>query len=308
MKLSKEGKIGVISLGIGIGLILIGIISNDVGVLSNFIILSTFIVATPQLLSMYKKFRELKEMEERFPSFLRDLTESIRSGIPFHIGIVSSSKLEYGKLSKEIKKMANQISWGTPLGKALNQFAERVRRSKRLFTAINTIRESQLSGGDTASTLESVADNCMILQESEKERRSMLSQYVLMMYAISIIFIVIVVAINKLLIPVFQSTSGIAGETLGLVNPCSSCYGISCMICGMFDSVASMFSITPGTIAAYYTPLFFFMSLVQSIFAGMVAGQISENSVVAGVKHSLILAGITFGAFGILVRTGILVG
>jgi flagellar protein FlaJ len=283
-------------------LVILGILSSDLGVLGNAVILATFLTIVPQLLFRYQKYRAIKEMEEKFPLFLRDLIESLRSGMPFHQTILVTSKLDYGRLSNEIKKMANQISWGMPFDKVMDQFSERMKGSKRLNVALKTIRETYISGGDVASTLESVADNSTILEESEKERRSLLNEYVVLMYAICFMFVGIVAAINRIMVPIFQ-TSTILGSEQGLIsNPCASSSGFSFVICGMFDSVAMIFKIPLGSIAAYYTSLFFFMSIIESVCCGLVAGQISENSLTAGIKHSVIMATITFGAFSILVR------
>lgn len=285
-------------------LVTLAVLTRDIGVIGNAIILSTFILATPQLFMSYQSYRALKEMEEKFPIFLRDLIENLRSGIAFHKSIISSSKIDYGKLSVEIRKVAHQLTWGMPIDKVLNQFALRVKRSKRLYTSLKIIRESFVSGGDTVSTLESVADNATLLQDSEKEKKSLLDQYVVLMYAISLIFIVIVTVINRLLLPIFQVSSGTVGvEVIGLSSPCASPDPAAAPICGLFEGTAEVyFSIQKGSTAAYYTSLFFYMALLQSLFSGLVAGQISENSVTAGIKHSLILVGITLGAFSILVK------
>ncbi|MBI4010094.1 MAG: type II secretion system F family protein [Candidatus Aenigmarchaeota archaeon] len=282
----------------------LALISQDIGVIGNVIILSTFILATPQLFISYQKYTALKDMEAKFPVFLRGLIENLRSGIAFHKAIITSSKIDYGKLSPEIKKVANQLTWGMPIDKVLNQLANRLKGSRRLYTSIKIIRESFVSGGDVVSTLDAVADNATLLQDSEQEKKTILDQYVVLMYAISIIFIVIVVVINRLLIPIFNvSGESLLGESIGLSNPCDSCTGISCNVCDMFQGTSQVyFSIKPGTTAAYYTSLFFYMALIQSLFSGLVAGQISENSIVAGMKHSLILVGITVGAFSILVK------
>jgi hypothetical protein len=60
----------------------------------------------------------------------------------------------------------------------------------------------------------------------------------------------------------------------------------------------------PRNIGSYYAPLFFFMAMTQAVFSGLVAGQIAENSITAGIKHSLILTGLALGAFFFLVRLG----
>lgn len=304
IKLSRRLRFLLISTLVSSALISLSSLTRDIGIVGNAIILSTFVIATPQFFISYQSYRDLKEMEEKFPLFLRDLIENLRSGIAFHKTIIASSKINYGKLSEEVKKVAHQLTWGIPLDKALNQFATRLKNSKRLYTSIKIIRESFVSGGDVVSTLESVADNATLLQDSEKEKKSLLDQYVVLMYAISMIFIVIVVMINRLLIPIFQvSSESLVGGNIGLANPCDSCAGFTCNVCGLFEGTSQIyFSINPSTAASYYTSLFFYMALVQSLFSGLVAGQISENSIIAGLKHSLILVGITMGSFSILVK------
>lgn len=294
-----------ITIGIAAVLVGIGIITSDTGIIGNAIILSTFIIATPILYVRYKRFRELREMEEKFPNFLRDVVESIRAGLPLHKAIIASSKINYGVLSKEVNKMANQLTWGTPVDKVLNQFSERVKSSKRLTSSIQVTLQSYLSGGDVVSTMDSVADSQLTLIETEKEKSSSLSQYVIVMYAISLIFIVIVVAVNKLMVPIFGLSQG--DEAFGLANPCDTCAGLECSICVLFEGTSkSVFNLDPANIGSYYTALFFFMSMMQSIFSGLVAGQISEGSAIAGARHSMILASITFGIFSIFVRLGLI--
>ncbi len=294
-----------ITIGISAVLIIIGIITADAGVIGNSIILSTFIIAAPILYTRYKSFREFKEMEEKFPNFLRDLVESLRAGLPLHKAIINASKINYGTLSREVNKMANQLSWGMPIDKVLNQFSQRVKSSKRMTSGIQIIMQSYLSGGEVVSTMESVADSHLLLIETEKEKSSSLSQYVIVMYAISLIFIGIVVAVNKLMVPIFNLSQQEA--EFGLSNPCSACSGMECSVCSLFEATSTnVFNLDPASIGSYYTALFFFMSIIQAIFSGLVAGQISEGSAIAGGRHSLILASITFGVFSILVRLGVL--
>lgn len=305
MKKLTTQKILFITIGISIILIVIGILTSDTGIIGNAIILSTFIIATPILYHRYKRFREFKEMEEKFPNFLRDLIESLRASLPLHKAIIGTNRINYGTLSREVNKMSNQLSWGMPIDKVLKQFAQRVKSSKRMTSGIQIIIQSYMSGGDVISTMDSVADSQLILIETEKERTSMLSQYVMVMYAISIIFIAIVVGVNKLMVPIFGLSQ--QGSEFGLLNPCGQCSGFECSVCSLFETTSdNIFGLDPTSIGAYYTSLFFFLSIIQSIFAGLVAGEISEGSAIAGARHSLILASITFGVFSIFVRLGLL--
>ena len=300
--MERKKMITIWSIGTAVLLLSMGVFSHDPGVFGNLAVLSTFLVAGPQLAFQYIRYRSFKEMEEKFPLFLRDITESIRSGMPLHKAIQTVSRFDYGSLSKEIRKMANQISWGVPADKVLDMFSNRVKKSKRMYTATKILRESYLSGGDIAAILDSVADNSEMLEEMEKDRKSVMSQYVLLMYAVSLIFVIIVIAVNQFLLPIFK-TKGIT-STAGLQNPCSSPIGFNKAICDLYGITAQtlFFMKEPHSISAYYTSLFFYMSAIQAIFSGLIAGQISEGSPKAGIIHSLILLGLVFGMYTIFIE------
>jgi len=305
IELDLEKKILIVSLVISVSVISLGVITANTGVIGNGVILSVFIIFVPLVLFRYERRKTLKEYEEKFPAFLRDVVESIRSGMPLHQAIIISSRLDYGRLSKEVKKMSNQISWGMPVDKVLDQFTERAKKSKRLFMALKTLRESYLTGGDVESALDSVAENLSILDDAQKERSSLLNQYVILMYAITFIFLGILVAINKLMIPIFQVSTGPGGEILGLASPCE---GSPNFICSVY-AVPSVYIFAfkdPSSIGAYYASIFFFMSIIVAVACGLVAGQISENSLTAGLKHSAIMAGVVIGAMLILKAAGVL--
>lgn len=317
LDLSDWRHVLLITVPLSMVIVAVGVLSANVGVLGIVVVIAVFMNATPPIILIYQSYRQLKEMEEKFPMFLRDLIESIRSGTPFHKAILASSKIDYGTLSVEVRKMAHQISWGVTLDKALDRFAERVKASKRLYAATKIIRESFLSGGEVVSTLESVAESAATLEEAEKEKKSLLNQYVVLMYAISVIFVVIISAINKFLIPIFQSSgntaaAGAVSQVVSLDNPCNTCTGFECNVCDMYSFVGS---VTLGggpapldltSITVYYTSLFFLMAVIQAVLSGLVAGQISEGSIKAGIKHSLILSGISIGSFLIMIKMGFL--
>ncbi|MHA1744033.1 MAG: type II secretion system F family protein [Candidatus Heimdallarchaeota archaeon] len=304
IKLNLEKKILIASISISAFVILLGIITQNAGILGNGIILSIFIVFVPLILFRYEKIRILREYEERFPTFLRDVIESMRSGMPLHQAIITCSKFDYGRLAKEVKKMANQISWGLPVDKVLDQFTERVKKSNRLYLALKTLRESYLTGGDIESTLESIADNLVMMEDADKEKRSLMNQYVLLMYAIAFIFLGILVAINKLMVPIFSTTST-GGMGFGFVNPCEVSSNPICSLY-TFPSVY-IFAIKDITsIGAYYVSIFFYMSIIVAISCGLIVGQISENSLTAGLKHSAIMTGAVIGIMLILKTAGFL--
>jgi flagellar protein FlaJ len=319
IELAKERKILIVSIIFSGIMIFIGVVSGDLGVLGNTVILSSFIIITPQLIFSYVSYRKVKEIELKFPHFLRDLVEATRAGMPLHKAIVFTNHRDYGLLTPEIQKMSNQISWNVPIIKVLNQAKKRLKKSKTLEKMFRIIIETYKSGGSVDNTLDALSNTMMTIQDTEKERKSALNQYVVAMYVISVVFIGIIVGINWLMIPVFKSLTiqntgmegGMGGMGGGISNPCGLCLqvtGPGCMPCSIYFSICSVFRVDKSGISCYYLALFFSISVIQSIMGGLVAGQIGEDSVTAGIKHSLILTAATIGAFFILVSLGFLGG
>jgi flagellar protein FlaJ len=311
--MSQRKRTFLITVIISLLLIVFALVIGDIGILGNMIILSVFIIIIPQIFQYYVEYKDIKEMEAKFPFFLRDLTESIRSGMPLHKAIINAGKVDYGKLSKEVRKMAHQLTWGVSIIKVLEQAEKRLKSSQIISKNLRIILETYKVGGDIDKTLDSISNAILTIQETQNERKSILNQYVVTMYAITYIFIGIIIGISKLLIPIFSSTAtgnlGPIGTIIG--NPCETCLyaqSSSCFPCYMYFGICTMLGSSKETIGCYYLGLFFSMIIVQSICSGLVAGQISEGSLRAGIKHSLIMLTTSFGIVFILVRVGLLGG
>ena len=302
-----EKKIKIIVLTISTILMVFGYLTRDVGVFANMLIISTFIIFSTFAFFEYEHYRQWKEMEEKLPIFLHDLTENLSSGISLPRAIKLVSRNDYGSLNVIVKYLANQISWNVPIHKVLDRAAEKYKKNKKISTALKILREAYVSGGNTVAVLTTLSESLEMLQQIEKERKSILNQYTLIIYAISFIFLGVVVMISKLLLPIFANPK-IAGmgESFGIVDPCSSCFGTSCNICGFFALMAyNLFGLSQDK-PYYYVSIFFILSVVQAVFAGLVAGQVSEGSPKAGIKHSLILLSVVVGAYLLLFRIGLI--
>ena len=75
--------------------------------------------------------------------------------------------------------------------------------------------------------------------------------------------------------------------------------------CPYFSAVGIFLGVKAG-VGLYYTALFFNVVIVLSIFMGLIIGQLSQNSVVAGIKHSLILLMASIAVFMTLSKLGLL--
>ncbi|MBI4168234.1 MAG: type II secretion system F family protein [Candidatus Aenigmarchaeota archaeon] len=317
-KATDENSIAIYPMMIALLLLIIGIFfvktetgSPDIGVIGNLVFLSILVIIGPYLIKKYLDYSWIKSLEEQFPSFLRDLAESQRSGMNLIQALSSAADSNYGKLTPEIRSIVNHYTWGVPFERIVEIFISRTKNSELMTRSMRIIKEAYASGGNITLTLESVAKDVAVIKDAEKERKTALGQHVAIMYAIFFMFLIIVLALTKILIPMFKQQSlSLSGSTdFGFSDPCKLCTGLkadlNCTPCSIYGVVCSMFGINAG-VGCYYTALFFSMLMLQGVFGGLVAGQISENSVTSGLKHSMIMTGVGFATFSILIRLGFL--
>ena len=259
-------------LGIGAGVILAAlstiIFSGD---LMKFLLVVSFLVGiVPFFISFMLSQAKQREKEEKFLEFTRDLVEMVRSGTPVSKSIINLRKRNYGSLSSHVEKLANQLTIGIVLTEALGTFAKET-DSSVISRAVGLISEAERAGGNIEAILESVSDSVAQVEKLRKERQAAVSNLVTQGYMIFFVFIIIMLVMEFKILP--------------LVADLDSGEGLS-MSVNKLD--ADEFSL----------PLFM-MLLVQSFFAGLVIGKISEGTLKAGIRHSFVLLTVT-----LLVTTG----
>ncbi|RLF98594.1 MAG: hypothetical protein DRN49_05640 [Thaumarchaeota archaeon] len=261
----------------------------------------------------FLKFRELKACEREFPNFLRDLAEAKRSGLTLIQAIQSCARRDYGPLTKEVRKMKNQLSWNIPLKRVLENFRKKFRRSSMISYSTLILEQVEESGGKTEDIMDSLAESIEALRDLDEERKALMNQHMTSMYMIFFIFFGIAVALIKFLAPLIQAQTEAAtlgAFTLGAGNPCSACVGLQtpeCTTCQLFFNLCSLFGFGEiDSASCYFKSLYLSMILIQGVFSGLLIGQITSNSIIAGVKHSLIMLVLSFGLFILLVTVGVI--
>ena len=282
---------------------------GDAAVIGNMFIISMFIAVIPYFLYRYSKYAWLKSVERQFPNFIRDLADSKRSGMTLETSINMASKTNYGKLTNEIKTMSNKLSWGVPFLRVLDIFEKKVKDSTSITEVLNIIKEVYKSGGNVVATLDSAAANMNMLREAEEERRSVTSQHVMVTYGIFLLFLGIVIVIIYIFVPMMTgvSTGGEfdTSDTFATTfnNPCQD-FNVP-FPCGLFEATCTMLGVDPVEVSCYYVSLFFFVLVIQGLCSGLIAGQLGENSAVAGAKHSMIMASVAIFVFILFAKLGV---
>jgi len=265
-KLSKKQWAGIIA-GVIIAGVSIAIFRGN-GLMYFLLVISLIIAILPFVLDLILVQGEQKEKEEKFLFFVRDLVENVRSGTPVSRSIMNLKKRNYGSLSPHIEKLANQLSIGMTLTDSLIVFSKDT-ESKVISRAVGLISEAERAGGKIETILESVASSINQIEILRKERKAAISNLVTQGYIIFMVFIVIMLVLEFKILPLVSSL----GDTDGF----GARIGVD---------------VGPSDAQDLSMPLFI-MILVQSLFAGLVIGKISEGSIRDGIKHSFILLTIT---------------
>ncbi len=256
-------KSTVLTTVVGISLALLNLIVFSSLTLS---MVSIFIIPLGPFFYQYRKYRERKELEERFPDFLRDVAQNIRTGMTIPQAIKATKNTYYGALTPYIKKMVVKIDWGVPFDKILTDFANQTTKSLR--RTISTIIDTHKGGGDIADIFDSVGKSIIEINRINKERSSIIYNQMLTGYIIFFVFIGVLIVMQTYLIPNLQTFSA---PEVGLES---------------FEGLG-----------VFYADVFRIIIIIQGFFSGLIIGKLSEGSMISGLKHSIFL--VMIGSFAL---------
>ncbi len=238
-----------------VGMVQISFLHNVVD-LPTAVAISLFISAAPPALIQGSISRKKLGTERGVTLFLRDLTETRKTGLSPEKCIESLSKRDYGAFSPELEKIASQLSWGIPVRRVFTDF---VKRTKSWMTQIVMflLVETIDVGGGTIPMIESLARFNTLTQEVEKEKKMSVRPYIFVPY-----FAAILLVATTLMTLVFTSQTMVIGAVkIDL------------------QSLTIIFTVSV---------------IVHCYLIGLVAGKISEEAVSAGFKHSALLVLLAF--------------
>lgn len=198
--------------------------------------------------------------ERMLPSFVLDLAEIRKTGLAPEKCIEQLSTRNYGELSKNIKRMATQVSWGVPLSKVLRDFGKDL--NSWFVASIGFILLEVVEvGGGTAGLFNSLADFTQRTRELEKERKSLFRPYIFMPYIGGVLTIASTVLIISLMT---TQLDALAKQGTGIV--------------------------TINADTKTLTNVMLLAAIFQGWLMGIVGGKMAEWSVGAGYKHATALA------------------
>jgi flagellar protein FlaJ len=241
------------------------------------IVFTVYILVIPLMIfHEYKKRRE-DRIQSQIPDFLKKLASTNETGMTLRDSIKLMTHSDIG-LSKEIKKIWNDIEWGLAINEALIRFANRV-RTHLVSRSVTLLTKANESSGDIGEVLNVAARDVAAEQELRNERRTNMFIYVVIIYISFLVFVGIIYIIST----TFLSEMVKAGEKMSTSG-----------------GGAVPLSLSREKLNVY-NRIFFHGALIQGFCSGLIAGVMGEGNALSGLKHSVIMITIGYLLFTMFV-------
>ncbi|MBI3412605.1 MAG: type II secretion system F family protein [Candidatus Aenigmarchaeota archaeon] len=221
----------------------------------------------PSLAISYSEYSTAREIETKFPMYLTDVVDGVRAGMTLPIAMKTAAKHDYGKLNPSVRQMSAQMDWGVPFDDVLKAFSESS-GTPIIKRTVATIIETHRSGGNIVEVLQAISGAILEVNKIKSERASHIYGQMITGYTIFFVFLAVLIGLQKFLLP---SLSGLGGSLEG----------------GLSGNVNS----------GLYDLMFTAMIVIQGAFSGLAIGKMAEGSIFGGVKHSVALVSIGYGAW-----------
>jgi flagellar protein FlaJ len=242
------------------------------------IIIFILAILPPGLFNFFET-RRVRRLEAEFPSLIRDISLSVKSGMTLEEAIHIAAGGQYGPLTQAIKQVNSQISWGIAFDEALLNFAKKYPTSL-IRRTIFTLIEASRTGGELGDILTGVATDAEQVKALEKQRSLETKPYLMVCYVSYFVFLAVILIMCYVFLPMMQKA---AESAAGAVLP----------------GGLGQFAVSEHDLALY-NRLFFHALVIQGFFAGIVTGKIGEGKAIAGLKHSVLFIVVAIIAYTLL--------
>jgi len=213
----------------------------------------------PGAIQYYKIARLNYNAEKSLPSFLRDITESQKTGISPEKSIIHATKRrDYGRFSQFLDLIRSQIEWGVSLKGIFENFRQKIQSWSVLVNFMMMVETIEVGGGPVHA-LEILSEYSEKEFEVQFNKRALLRPYVILAFVWSVLIALTTTIVTMTMYILTQ-----------LATP-----SISEVMSSEIQGQIGMFSL--GII-------------FQCWLSGFFIGKISEGNFAAGLKFSALLA------------------
>ncbi len=250
----------------------VGLFDFDIFLILDIIFIGFIIMIWPVSHYLFLKSKQKKDIQEKFPDFLIEVSDSLLSGMNAIESIKTSEKGRYGNLNQEIEKMKSQLSWDISVRQVFHNFSGRI-KSGIIQRIVIIINEGLIMGGNTANLFKAAAKEVNQVNQIDHQRKASMSIYMSVILICFFVFLGIILILDK---TIFQSFFELQSkqilQTSGIIN----------------INVVDPILLKYGLFSFVY---------VQSIGSGLLAGYMMDGKISSGVRYGCVLAIISLFVF-----------
>ena len=240
----------------------------------DFVFLAVFFILGPISFYNYFETKKRKNIQERLPDFLVEVSDSLSSGMDIFEAIKISEKGHYEHLSPEITKMKAQLSWNISMKNVFLDFADRM-KSAVVHRVVIVLVKALIMGGKTPKIFKAAAAEVEQVNQLEYQRRTNMSIYMIVILLCFFVFLAVIIILDK---TIFMTFLDIQAKQM---NQPSNLGQISALTISPIDTMMLKYSL--------YSFIF-----VQSIGAGALAGFMMDGKLSSGIRFSCVIGLISF--------------
>ena len=240
--------------------------------IQNYFIIFISIVLIPFIIFYEIRAWRMRKIDEKMPDLLRNLSNLNGSGILFSNSLKLMAESKMGILTKELKKLKEDMSWGTSTSRVLMKLGNNIKTATS-SRVLHTLIKANESTSDLKNVLLVTSEQVKSEEELKKERSSDMAVYVVTIYVAFFVFVFIVYILVLYFFPQSVSFTRSSQEIWYA--------GIGTESFNMKE----------------YTMLMFHSTLIQAFVSGLVAGKMGQGSVYMGLKHSVSMIMIAYVVF-----------
>jgi flagellar protein FlaJ len=195
------------------------------------------------------------EIDKALPRVLEEISEGLMAGMTLIEAIEEASKRDYGWMSRELKILVSQMSWGVPLEQAFEKFSERIGTDMAQKTTSLLLSAIEL-GGDLRTTFLSTADFLRKMLEARDDRNEELKPYLTIIYVTLVVFLAMMIMLYSSLQQLLDIQSPILKVAMNKEQ---------------------------------LKILLFDLAMMEGAFGGLIASKLSSGTIWPGLKHSIIM-------------------
>ncbi len=226
--------------------------------------------------------KRMRQLEERFPDFLRDIASSHKGGLTLAGSLAVAARGDYGPLTPEVQKMADQVSWNVGFQEILQRFAERV-RTPLVQRAVTLILQADRSGGATTEVLMAAARDAREIKTLETERRLNMSLYTVVIYVTFFVFLSVAAILYAQFVPQLVAASEATSQSDSLAN---------------FGSTFGGHGLNVRDFQLFYL----MAAVMQGLGDGIVAGQMGSGKAILGLRHAFVMVALAYIGFALFLN------